>query len=422
MIDLCVCMSGLFRENIRIALDSIRTQLLRTVLTVLIISIGIMALVSILTVVSALENTISNNFAFMGANTFNIRQYEMQVRIGHGSGNEREKINPIISYPEAKTFQEKYNFPFTYTSLSFSAVSNAEVKYENKKTDPEISIVGADENYTNNSGLEFSQGRNFTSFDIENNSYVCILGSDFEKGLFKDINPIDKTISIRGAKFKVIGLLKEKGSTFGNTQDLRVVIPIQVARSLYSQPNINYNLSVMVDKKELLDSAIDDATIVMRQVRKLNPIEENNFGIIRSDELINQILSLTNALGAAAWVIGIITIFGSSIALMNIMLVSVTERTREIGIRKALGARRKTIAFQFFTETIVIGQLGGILGILFGILIGSAFAAYFNFAFVTPWKAIIAAVTTSFVVALISGLYPAIKASKLDPIEALRHE
>lgn len=420
--DQCVCMSGLFRENIRIALDSIRTQLLRTVLTVLIISIGIMALVGILTVVSALENTISNNFAFMGANTFNIRQYEMQVRVGSGPGQEREKINPIISYPEAKAFQEKYNYPFTHTSLSFFAASNAEVKYENKKTDPEISILGVDEYYTVNSGLELANGRNFTSFDIENNNYVCILGSDFEKGLFKDINPLDKTISIRGAKFKVIGVLKEKGSTFGNSQDLRVFIPIQVARSLFSQPNINYSLSVMVDKKELLDAAIDDATITMRQVRGLNPVEENNFGIIRSNELINQILSLTSALGAAAWVIGIITIFGSSIALMNIMLVSVSERTREIGIRKSLGAKRKTIAFQFFTETIVIGQLGGLLGIILGILVGSLFASYLDFAFVIPWKAIFAAVTTSFIVALISGLYPAVKASKLDPIEALRYE
>jgi putative ABC transport system permease protein len=160
----------------------------------------------------------------------------------------------------------------------------------------------------------------------------------------------------------------------------------------------------------------------MRQIRKLNPVEGNNFGIIRSDELINQILSITSTLGWSAWIIGIITIFGSSIALMNIMLVSVTERTREIGVRKALGAKRGTIAMQFFTETIVIGQIGGAVGIVLGILFGSIGASFFDFAFIIPWKAIIAAVSTSFLVALISGLYPAIKASKLDPIEALRYE
>lgn len=417
-------MSGLLKENIKIALGSIRSQLLRTILTVIIIAIGITALVSILTVVSALESTISGNFASMGANTFTIRQYELEVRFGSGGGPraQREKINPIISYTEAKEFKEKYNFPGTTTSLSFVATSRAEVKFDNKKTDPDISVLGVDEMYAPNNGFEIVNGRNFTPFDIENNNFVCVLGSDFNKGLFKDMNPIDKTISIRGAKFKVIGILKEKGSTFGNSQDLRVLIPIQVARSLFSQSNINYNLGIMVAQKEFLESSIDNALITMRQVRGLNPVEENNFGIIRSDELINQILSLTGALSAAAWVIGIITIFGSSIALMNIMLVSVTERTREIGIRKALGAKRKTIAFQFFTETIVIGQLGGFIGIIFGIIFGSVFASFLDFNFVIPWTAIFAAVATSFIVALISGGYPALKAAKLDPIEALRYE
>jgi len=416
-------MARLVKENIKIALGSIKTQLLRTILTVVIIAIGITALVSILTVVSALENTVSSNFASMGANTFNIRQYELEVRIGNsGRRNQREIINPIISYTEAKAFQEKYNYPFTYSSLSFTAASAAEVKFENQKTDPEIQILGVDDYFLTNSGLDLADGRNFTGFDIENNNFVCVVGSDFANGLLKDVNPIGKTISIRGAKFKVIGILKEKGSTFGNSQDLRVMIPIQVARSLFSQPNINYNLSVLVEKKELLEAAIDQAIITMRQVRKQNPVQDSNFGIVRSDELINQILSLTSVLSVSAWIIGIITIFGSSIALMNIMLVSVTERTREIGVRKALGATKNTIAFQFFTETIVIGQLGGLLGIILGITIGSAFASFLEFKFIIPWMAIIAAVITSFLVALISGLYPAIKASRLDPIEALRYE
>ena len=416
-------MARLVKENIKIALGSIKTQLLRTILTIVIIAIGITALVSILTVVSALENTVSSNFASMGANTFNIRQYELEVRVGNSSrNNDREINNPIISYPEAKAFQEKYTYPFTHASLSFTATSGAEVKYENQKTDPEIQILGVDDYFLTNSGLELADGRNFTGFDIENNTFVCVVGSDFANGLLKDVNPVGKTISIRGAKFKVIGILKEKGSTFGNSQDLRVMIPIQVARSLFSQPNINYNLSVLVEKKELLEAAIDQAIITMRQVRKQNPVEESNFGIVRSDELINQILSLTSVLSVSAWIIVIITIFGSSIALMNIMLASVTERTREIGVRKALGATKNTIAFQFFTETIVIGQLGGLLGIILGITIGSVFAAFLEFQFIIPWMAIIAAVITSFFVALISGLYPAIKASRLDPIEALRYE
>ncbi len=412
-------MFKLLRENIRIALGSIRTQLLRTILTVFIIGIGIWALVGILTVVSALENTLSSDFASMGSNTFNLERYDNSELINRESN---AKVNPIISYPQAKSFKENYSFPLTTTSLSFTATSNAEVKYEAEKTEPEISILGVDEFFLSNSGLELSKGRNFTTFDVQNNAFACIVGSDFEKGLLKDVNPIDKVISIRGAKFRVIGVLKEKGSTFGNSQDLRVMIPIQIARSLFTAPQINYNVSTMVANKEMLDEAVNTAILTMRQVRKLSPVQDNNFGITRSDDLINRILSITQYLGISAWVIGIITIFGSSIALMNIMLVSVTERTREIGVRKALGAKRSTIATQFFIETLVIGQLGGLVGLILGVLSGFGIAAALDFSFVIPWGAIGAAFLTTFIVTIVSGSYPAIKASRLDPIEALRYE
>ena len=414
-------MIGLFRENVKIALGSIRTQLLRTVLTVIIIAIGITALVGILTIVAAIDNNLNTSFASMGSNTFNINQYENRNRSSGGS--EIEKINPIITYIEAKKFKELYNYPFTHTSLSFNATSTAEVKYENQKTDPEITVIGIDEYFMPNSGLEVTQGRSFNNFDISNNVYSCVVGSDFvSKGLLKDVNPIGKLLTVRGAKFKVIGVLKERGSTFGNSQDLRVFIPIQVARSLFSAPNINYSISTMIDKTELLDAAVDNALNTMRKVRKLNPVEENNFGISRSDDLINRIASITGVLSISAWVMGIITILGSSIALMNIMVVSVTERTREIGVRKALGAKKSTIAFQFFIETLTIGQIGGFFGIVFGILIGYGICMAAGWDFVIPWGAMMAAFITSFIVALVSGLYPAIKASQLDPIEALRYE
>jgi len=414
-------MIGLIKENVKIALSSIRTQLLRTIFTIIIIALGITALVAILTVVTAIDYNLNSSFASMGSNTFNISQYESRSR-RHG-GDEVEKINPIITYPQAKAFKEHYNYPFTQTSLSFVATSTAEVKHENQKTDPEISILGIDEYYLPNSGTEVTEGRNFNTFDISNNVYSCIVGSDFAtKGLFKDINPIGKTLSIRGAKFKVIGVLKEKGSTFGNSQDLRVMIPIQVARSMFSAPNINYSLSAMISKTELLDEAVDDALVTMRKIRKLNPVEQDNFSISRSDDLLNRIAELTGFLGMSAWIMGIITILGSSIALMNIMIVSVTERTREIGVRKALGATKSNIAFQFFVETLTIGQLGGVFGIIFGIIIGFAICMAADWDFVIPWGAMIAAFITSFIVALISGLYPAIKAANLDPIEALRYE
>ncbi|SHG21644.1 putative ABC transport system permease protein [Salegentibacter echinorum] len=415
-------MFGLLRENISIAFNSIKSQLLRTILTVLIIAIGITALVGILSAVSALENTISSDFASMGANTFNIQRYDFSSQ--RRGGGEIEKINPIISYREVKKFEDNYAYPQAKTAVSFTGTSGAEVKFRNEKTDPEVRVLGVNENFLENSGSKVEIGREFNVFDIQNNNNVVVLGSDFakEEGLFQNTNPLDKIISIRGAKFKVIGILESKGSTFGNNQDLRVLMPIQLARSIFTQPKINYNLSVKVDDKALLEGAQDEAILTFRNIRKLNPIEENNFGLERSDDLINRIFSITSYLNYAAWIISIITIFGSSIALMNIMLVSVTERTREIGVRKALGAKRKTIATQFFMETLIIGQIGGIVGIIFGVLIGLGVSAAADFNFTTPWIAIIWATAITIIVAILAGSYPAAKAAKQDPIESLRYE
>jgi len=411
-------MFALFRENIRIALESIRGQLLRTILTVVIIAIGIWALVGILSAVAALESTIFSSFASMGANTFSIQRYELDVQGTH----ERTTVHPVINYNEVREFISKYDFPGTQTALSFVATSKAEVQYLNEKTDPEAQVYGVNENYLRNTGTEIDKGRDFTVFDIQNNNKVCILGSDFTKNLFKDEDPIDKVISIRGVRFLVIGVLESKGSSFGNNQDLKVLIPVQVARSIYTSPNINYNISVRVDNAEQMTLAQDEAIIAFRKIRGLNPMEKNNFGIIRSDDLISRVDTITGFLETAAWIISIITILGSSIALMNIMLVSVTERTREIGVRKSLGAKRSTISTQFFIETIVIGQFGSILGIILGIITGFIFAKAFDFDFTLPWTAMIWATIITFIVAIIAGFYPATKAARLDPVESLRYE
>jgi len=412
-------MFSLFRVNVLIAINSIKTQLLRTILTVVIIGIGIWALVGILSSVEAMENSISGNFASMGSNTFNIQRYDFNLQ---RQGGEREKVNPIISYQNIREFIDIYEFPTSQTSISFRGTSGAEVKFENNKTDPEVQVFGINEYYLENTGSEIESGRNLNIFDIQNNNKVCIIGSDFLKNLFVNDNPIGKKISIRGVKFKVIGVLESKGATFGNNQDLRVLIPIQVARGIFTAPNINYTISIMVKNTEMLNAAQDQAVITFRNIRGLNPIEKNDFGIERSDDLINRITSITGYLEIAAWIISIITILGSSIALMNIMLVSVTERTREIGVRKALGAKNSTISTQFFIETIVIGQIGSVLGILLGIVTGMIFSSFFESEFSLPWIPMLWATIITFIVAIIAGFYPAMKASKLDPIESLRYE
>lgn len=414
-------MFNLFRENTKIALGSISGQKLRTTLTVFIISLGVWALVGILAAVAVLENSITSGFSGMGANTFTITRYDYSNRMGRQNDAEARE-NPAITYPQAKAFQDRFTFPGAKTSLSFTATSNAEVKFGEKKSDPEITVVGADEYFLPNSGLETTAGRNFTNFDITNNTYVCVVGSDFEKGILKDVDPIGQTISVRGARFKVIGVLKEKGSTFGNRQDLNMFIPIQLARSLFTAPSIDYTIKASIANQDFLEGAVDEAILTMRRVRKLSPASENNFGVERSDELLENMRSQTDSLAAIAWGVGIITIFGSSIALMNIMLVSVTERTREIGVRKSLGAKKGTIAMQFFTETLVICFIGGILGILLGLLSGFGMSLAFSLSFPMPWLATISALIIIVIVTLVSGLLPAIKAAKLDPVEALRYE
>lgn len=413
-------MAGLLRQNISIAQQSIKGQMLRTTLTVFIIAIGITALVGILSAVNALKSTISDGFSGIGANTFNIQQYPFTFQ-SRGRG-ERKQVNPIISYREVREFEDNYDYPFSQVGISFQATNLAEVKSEDRKTKPKVIITGVNENYIENTGIKIGVGRGFSNFDIKNNARVCLIGSDMEEALFQGLNAIGQTLSIRGNKFTVIGLLEEKGSTFGNNIDLRVLIPIEVARGIYTAPNINYDVSVKVQDKQFMDGAKDAAVVLMRNIRKLAPVEKDNFGVVQSDQLLLAATSQLVALNAAAWIISLITIFGSSIALMNIMLVSVTERTREIGVRKALGAKRRTISWQFFIETLLISQYGSILGILLGMLIGYGVSSYFEIAFSIPWGAIISATFVSILIAIFSGVLPAIKASKLDPIEALRYE
>lgn len=406
-------------ENIKIALKSVKSNLLRTVLTIFIIAIGIAALVGILTAIDLIKHSINENFTSMGANTFNIRNKGMKLRTG--KRGTKPKSFPSIKYNDAVKFKEQFNSTAN-TSISTFASSVATIKYESNKTDPNINITGTDENYLLTSGYKIAEGRNFSFDEINYGRNVIIIGEEVKNIVFGQNNAIGKVIVLASNKYKVIGVLEKKGSSMGFGGDKNCLIPIINSRQYFSFPNQSFTISCLADGPEVLDSKIGEAISEMRAVRGLKPIEEDNFEVIRSDNLAQMLIDNIKYVTIAATLIGIITLFGAAIGLMNIMLVSVTERTKEIGTRKALGATAAIIRNQFLIEAVVICQLGGIIGILLGVAVGNITSVFTGSSFIIPWLWILSGIALCLFVGLISGIFPAAKAAKLDPIEALRYE
>jgi len=407
------------QENLQIAFNSIKGNKLRATITALIISIGIMALVGILTAIDGIKAGINTSFSSMGANTFTIKNRGQNIRFS-GGGRGPQRFKPI-SKNEADKFMAEFKFDATI-SASVNAGFNSTVKYNNIKTDPNIMIMGGDINYLKVAGYELSSGRNFTGKELNSASNIVILGSELKDKLFPSKDPIGESVFIGATKFRIVGVLISKGSSMGFGGDRIVIVPIQTAYQTFSMPNMSAVITVALNDVNAIDFAIDEATSLFKRIRKLPLQVDLNFNVYKSDNLAKELISNLSYVTAAATVIGFITLIGAAIGLMNIMLVSVSERTREIGIRKAIGATQQVIRRQFLFEAIVICQLGGIGGIIFGIIIGNIVTTLVGVGFIIPWLWMLSGIALCLLVGLVSGIYPAIKASKLDPIEALRFE
>lgn len=400
-------------------MQSVRSNKLRTFLTAAIIAIGLMALVGILTSIDAIKSSLNNTFSRMGANSFTIRNRGIGIRVG--GGGQRAKTFESITWRQALEFKREFKFPATVSVNTFASQAST-VKYGSEKTNPNISILGGDENYISTGGFVLDEGRNFSGNEVDYGSNVVIIGYEIKTRLFENSDPIDKSILIGGSKFKIIGLLKEKGAGAGFGGDKICIIPLLRARQLMTSDNPSYTITVMSTNPAQSEGAIGEATALFRNIRGLKAGMSDNFEITKSDAIVQTLLDNIKWVTMAAIVIALVTLIGASIGLMNIMLVSVTERTREIGIRKAIGGTPAIIRQQFLLEAIMICLIGGLIGIILGILIGNLVAVLLGATFIIPWKWILLGVVLCVSVGMISGFYPASKASRLDPVEALRYE
>ncbi len=422
-------------DTISLSWRNISGNKLRTAITVVIMALGIFALILIITAIKAASNSLTSSFSTMGANSFSIRYKERNIRMGGGrqstvTKSSKTKLKQrnsnagkVITYEQAKSFKEQYLFPGK-VGLTLRGPGSIVVNNERKKTNPDINVLGADENFAELNGYTISLGRNLTPTDVESGRNVCVIGSSVAEKLYpgRSAAAVDQVISVDHVPYRVLGVFEEKSSSAFFNANKMILTSYNNIRRLYASDAVSFTIGIMVTDIKVLDIAVGEAKGTFRPIRKLDVKEEDNFFIDKSDSIAEAVLTNLGFLEKGTIGIAFITLIGAAIGLMNIMLVAVNERTKEIGLAKALGGTKKDIRAQFLWESILISLMGAVAGIIAGILVGNIVALLLKTGFVVPWAWVIAGILVCSFVGLVAGLYPAHKASKLDPIVALRYE
>jgi putative ABC transport system permease protein len=411
-----------FGEIITMALSSLGVNKLRSGLTMFGITIGVFSVISVMTAIGALQYSIENGISFLGSNIFQFAKYPANVAAG-GNVKKKYQNRRNITYKEALHYQKLMEANAREICLKcFGYEVKGQAVYNGVKTTPSLLVVGTNRSFLTANAFTLGYGRNLNDEDVDLARNVIVVGKMVEKRLFPHESPIGKTVRVSGHTYTIVGILAEKGTAFGQTQDNMCMMPITRFFEDFGSARRTVNVATQAPSTETYNPTFDKAVGAMRIARGLRADQENDFEIYSNDSLKSAFVSVAGVVRVGAFVISFIALVAAGIGIMNIMLVSVTERTKEIGVRKSIGARSKDILRQFLTEAVFISEAGGILGIVLGIIVGDLLAAWLKVDAIFPYGWAIAGLLVCSFIGIGFGLYPAYRAASLDPIEALRYE